>query len=621
MQLARRESNPVEQTERSSRSPSVTVQSSSYRQRTPQAQSQPQPQQYPPSASRSSYISPYAQSQTAPRAASHTRVPSGQSSFDPRLLGQNQPSLSQHRSVSGQGSASRHGSVSQQTSQQPEPTPASAHRPAATRSGQTSQQAPRPLLNTSMSTTMQAALRNSPALHDFCTKLPQLFLEPTRANMMLLKDCPRVRVDWDAQRSDFLITRSAVQAQNEPVEAQGPPAMTPQLASVPADQLSELFRQVDVLCRKNQFVFNTGAFAMDSIFRVFGSYKLTAKDLNGLRHKVQSYHGDYQNKLLFQHFLNWCASFLIGKDHVISLVMANPRPVDFPQQMRAVLLPQINKVTFQAIFKFCKHLLDYNASFSNPNSLALFYFRITFTTLAPMLMRLSVNKRSISKAAGAHKQDKNLQEDIQKTYQALGFKPRFQQVDLKIFKWVKNPLKKAKSAQTEHFLRTNVWDDEPPPSAPASYMPQEPQYFSPAASSVSAHSHHQTPGQQPRQQQPQQQQQYFQIDALMSNVSGASGASGASSASGASGASSHRTQHQNPFGTNGAMDNDYYFRTVIRHHRTDTSPSTQRQNPFGTNGAIDDYNLGLDTSMEDNNTATMTGTLFNTPVARRLYFH
>lgn len=53
-----------------------------------------------------------------------------------------------------------------------------------------------------------------------------------------------------------------------------------------------------------------------------------------------------------------------------------------------------------------------------------------------MLMRMFINEKNMTLAAGTDRQDKNLRDEIRKTYQALGFEPRFQQVDLDIFAWV-----------------------------------------------------------------------------------------------------------------------------------------------------------------------------------------
>lgn len=66
-------------------------------------------------------------------------------------------------------------------------------------------------------------------------------------------------------------------------------------------------------------------------------------------------------------------------------------------------------------------------------------------------MRLSIKEKNMTQVSTVARQDKNLRDEIRKTYQALKFEPRFQQVDLEIFCVDWNPLKKSQSAQTEHF--------------------------------------------------------------------------------------------------------------------------------------------------------------------------
>lgn len=144
--------------------------------------------------------------------------------------------------------------------------------------------------------TIQQAAENSACLRPLLQSHPEIFLEPCRVNLFSLKDAPRIRLDWDATHGEFKLSVKRQKGINPNIDLTL--AMTPKLASVSGEEKQNLLTILDIQCRRNQLVFHSPLFLMDSICQAFSQYQLSPQDIWALRSKTQGYHSDFQYKFL-----------------------------------------------------------------------------------------------------------------------------------------------------------------------------------------------------------------------------------------------------------------------------------------------------------------------------------
>ena len=178
-------------------------------------------------------------------------------------------------------------------------------------------------------------------------------------------------------------------------------------------------------------VYHGPAFALDAVFRVAGHLDLSAGDVWKVRSKCLLMHNDFQTKFFWLGFLKWAR---VDKEDVIPLAHEDLSNPIFAEQMRNILLPLVIKPTFCAIYSFSLHLVDYDKTFADKNGLPHIFFRLVFTTLAPMMFRLIESERRLNADnPGQEEKDKTMCGKIIKAYLAMTLDPQFEGIDLDKF--------------------------------------------------------------------------------------------------------------------------------------------------------------------------------------------
>jgi hypothetical protein len=295
-------------------------------------------------------------------------------------------------------------------------------------------------------------------------------LTADRQSAFSLKGFSRVRLDFNRSTGEFIV-KQASSSGNEDVAQ---PAISGQiLTSVSENAIKDLIRQLDIECRKNQFLFHRPFFVIDAVLITFSEFQLTPYDMVKLRATALNYHSEFQNKFLWKGLLLWCQNFVVDNSRAVELAHQNMKDPVIAREFRDIMIPQLTKPTYESCWRFVADLLPWERNFMDKSSTQFFFIRLIFMTLCPLIFRLISKERDLNADTlqGARpKQDLNLRHIIREVYKDLCYERRFEYVETGIFKWAEGvSSKRRRVADVEQNLDQYVWDDEdappPPPGA------------------------------------------------------------------------------------------------------------------------------------------------------------
>jgi hypothetical protein len=324
----------------------------------------------------------------------------------------------------------------------------------------------------------------TPAIYRLKAAYPFLFLTADRQSAFALKGIDRVRLDFNRGTGEFVVTNRSGPRGDQDTE---PRALIggQALASISDGVMKDLIRQLDTECRKNQFLFHRSIFTIDAILSTFAHYQLSPVDMIRLRATALNYHADFQNKFLWKGLLPWCKDFVVDNGRAMELAHQNLMDVAIARELRAILLPQLTKPTYEACWRFVADLLPWERNFMDKSSTQFFYIRLVFTTLTPLIFQLISKEKELNvdtpQGAGL-KQDLTMRNTIREVYKDLCYENRFQHVEKEIFKWTEVSAKRRRVADVDRTLEEHIWDDEeaPPPPPGAVARPAVPALFPPS---------------------------------------------------------------------------------------------------------------------------------------------
>lgn len=297
---------------------------------------------------------------------------------------------------------------------------------------------------------------------------PHLFYQPYRVNVYPQKDMAPMKIKWNASENQISISQGTG---NRPTTGASVPETT-MLANISRDVKTQLVGQLDMECRKNQFVYHGKYFIFDSILATYSDYKLSARDVYNLRTQCLGFHDDFQSKFLWTDGLyQWCKSYAKSNPEAVSMAFAimdmnksEDERLETRLQFKEKMTAQLTKPTFDAVWKVFADVVDYEKSFGDRNGLAYFFIKIIFNMLTPMMFRYIASEEGFGR-------DETLRKDIIAVYQGLAFELRFNQIDKDVFIWNEAPVQRRRVGKTDEILNRYGWIDEMPPSPPPYHQP------------------------------------------------------------------------------------------------------------------------------------------------------
>jgi hypothetical protein len=153
------------------------------------------------------------------------------------------------------------------------------------------------------------------SVQSFARAHPELFFVAYCTNCMALKDLPKWRVSLSVCGTTLVLhdTSTILKGGTANIDMGDIGLPTNDLARLGKEVLDDLQTQLDHECRRNQAIFHTNAFIMDSIFEIFKNHNLSAKETYYLRSQCMKWHQDYQHRFLFRDLYDWCRDF--GDEH------------------------------------------------------------------------------------------------------------------------------------------------------------------------------------------------------------------------------------------------------------------------------------------------------------------
>jgi hypothetical protein len=306
---------------------------------------------------------------------------------------------------------------------------------------------------------------------------------------MALKDLPEWRVSLSVCGSTLVLHDTSTvlkgSSVNSGVDMDDTGLPTNHLARLGKEVLEDLQTQLDHECRRNQAIFHTNSFIMDSIFEIFKDHNLSAKETYYLRSQCMKWHRDYQHRFLFKDLYDWCRDF--GDEHPECWELCEKRLTHDPEAaavFKTLIANTLGKATFRAIWRFVASIIDYNASFLPDDSgvypLAHFFIRVVLSTMAPMIFRLIKREKALNEANEENekkRRDSTFRTEVIQAYKSLSVAPLFQEVNKEIFVWIKPTAQSRSTTKAESTLASWLWENERPPPPPPSIIRTRQQSF------------------------------------------------------------------------------------------------------------------------------------------------
>jgi hypothetical protein len=323
---------------------------------------------------------------------------------------------------------------------------------------------------------------------------PFLFLEPSRANLMKYfkdnEDSMRAiggslgkegdsTLDVTPRGEDDCADDGA--ANDEDDTQPGTPFTDISfITSLSTEEASARDRKMDAQVRRNAMVFHGAYFAINSVLTAYPELdpEKNNAEIKHIRKTVLKWHRDLQHKFLFKHFLPWCKEFLVDNERVAELCQEDltlPENEEIARELQVALSSQLNKRTFEAVWKTIASHIDYEATFKDHSALPYFFLEVIFFTLAPMMFKLIAKEQELNKDRSkqdVQALDLNYRQTIRETYRALAFEERFEFVEREIFIWNPLPIKRRRVKAVDNTLNKVVWFNKRAPPPPLNFVPR-----------------------------------------------------------------------------------------------------------------------------------------------------
>ncbi len=299
-----------------------------------------------------------------------------------------------------------------------------------------------------------------PTLQAFLNTHPHLTSKATRENLFRLQSISEQGLDYN---------RIDSKARCLPIltSGDGDGGPTDQLDTLlHLETKAYLFKRLYNECKRNQFVFHTNDFVVDTILDVFAEYRLTYSNLYQLRMQCLAWHRDVQCKFLFKHLLGWCRSFFTGKPEYGRVAFeANEGVAEAWRKLKQAISEAFNEATFGQVWRNVAPLVDFGATFGQPGTAgrdapALYFVKVVLVTMAPLALQLVAAERGEAYAGALDKQQHR--KEMINTYKQLRYYSNFAGIDKASFAWSKGL--GCTTGSEKPGAAANIWfDDESPP--------------------------------------------------------------------------------------------------------------------------------------------------------------